>query len=51
MRYAFVFLSILAMWVALILLALETKIGGLFLAAIVLSMTVVLFLIGFQRSR
>lgn len=39
------------MWVALILLALETKIGGLFLAAIVLSMTVVLFLIGFQRSR
>jgi len=51
MRYAFVFLSIVAIWVALILLALETKINGLFLAVIVLAMTVVLFLIGFHRGR
>jgi len=51
MRYAFVFLSILGMWIALLLLALETKINGLFLACIVLLMTVILFLIGFQRGR
>lgn len=51
MRYAFVFLSIFAMWVALILLALETNINGLFLALIVLIMTIVLFIIGFNRGR
>jgi hypothetical protein len=51
MRYAFVFLSILAIWVALLLLAGETKINGLFLAVVVLFMTVILFLIGFQRGR
>lgn len=51
MRYAFVFLSILAMWVALIMLALETKINGLFLAFIVLAMTISLFVIGFNRGR
>lgn len=51
MRYAFVFLSIVAMWVALILLALETKIDGLFLGGTVIAMTVALFLIGFRRGR
>jgi hypothetical protein len=51
MRYAFVFLSILAIWIAGILLALETKIEGMFLAGIILVMTVALFLIGFRRGR
>ena len=51
MRYAFVFVSIVAIWLALILLALNTKVNGLFLASIVLVLTVTLFLIGFKRGR
>lgn len=51
MRYAFVFSSILAIWLALILLALQTDVDALFLACVVLVMTVVLFLIGFKRGR
>jgi hypothetical protein len=51
MRYAFVFISIVAIWAATILLALQTDIDGLFLACLVLMMTVVLFLVGFQRGR
>ena len=51
MRYAFVFASIVAIWLALILLALNTKVNGLFLASIVLVLTVTLFLIGFKRGR
>ena len=51
MRYAFVFLAIVAMWVALLLLALKTTVDTLFLATVVMVLTVVLFLIGFQRGR
>ena len=51
MRYAFVFLAIVAMWVALLLFALKTSVDTLFLVAIVLVLTVVLFLIGFRRGR
>ncbi len=45
------FVSIVAIWLALILLALNTKVNGLFLASIVLVLTVTLFLIGFKRGR
>lgn len=51
MRYAFVFLAIVAMWVALLLLALKTTVDTPFLATVVMVLTVVLFLIGFQRGR
>jgi hypothetical protein len=51
MRYAFVFSSIVAIWVATLLLAGQTKVDALFLAMLALVMTVVLFLIGFQRGR
>lgn len=39
------------MWIALIMLAIKTDVSGLFLAGVVLAMTVVLYLIGFQRGR
>jgi hypothetical protein len=51
MRYAFVFVSILAIWFAMLLLASKTDIDGLYLAVLVIVMTVILFLIGFQRGR
>ncbi len=51
MKYAFVFASIVAMWLAMVLLALKTDVGTVFLAAVVLVLTVVLFLIGFKRGR
>ncbi len=51
MRYAFVFLAIVAMWIGLLLLAIKTAVNALFLAAVVIGLTVVLFLIGFRRGR
>lgn len=51
MRYAFVFVSIVAMWLALIMLALASPGYVLFVTTVVIIMTVVLFLIGFQRGR
>jgi hypothetical protein len=50
MRYAFVFLSIFAVWFSVILLAIESDVNGLFLALVALFMTLSLFLIGFQRG-
>ncbi|MDR1032941.1 MAG: hypothetical protein LBL84_02935 [Candidatus Nomurabacteria bacterium] len=51
MKYAFVTLSIVAVWLAVILvvLALDTK--GVFLPLTALIMTVALFMIGFVRRR
>ena len=45
------FASIVAIWVAVLLLAVKTDADGLFLAVLVLVMTILLFLIGFQRGR
>ena len=39
------------MWLAAILIAFKTTIDGLFLAAVVIAMTVALFLIGFRKGR
>ena len=50
MRYAFVFVSIVVMWVAMLLIA-RTSIDALFLYVFVLALTLVLFLIGFRGAK
>lgn len=51
MRYAFVTLSILVIWIAVITLALWTTVSTIFLILLALIMTVVLFFIGFGRRQ
>lgn len=51
MRYAFVFLSIVVIWLAVVLLAARTTVGGLFLVAVALGLSAALFLIGFRKGR
>ncbi len=50
MRYAFVFVSIVAIWLAMLLLV-NTSIDPLFLYICVLVLTLVLYFIGFRRAR
>jgi hypothetical protein len=51
MRYAFVFISILAIWVAVIAIAAAADNFSVVTAqGIALLMTVILFIIGFRRS-
>lgn len=51
MRYAFVTVSIIAVWAASIALALWTTVNTLFLVTLALVMTVVLFFIGFGKRQ
>ncbi len=47
MKYAFVSISIVAIWVAIILIILALEQGGITLPFVALIMTVLLFYIGF----
>lgn len=51
MKYAFVVLAILAVWVGMILLALGNPGVGIFLPIFAIVITVVMFLIGFGKKR
>ena len=50
MKYAFVVLAILAVWLGAILLAVFNPEIGLFLPIFTLIMTVILFVIGFRKK-
>lgn len=50
MKYAFVVLAILAVWLGAILLAIFNPGVGLFLPIFMLVMTVILFVIGFRKK-
>jgi hypothetical protein len=49
MKYGFVFISIIAVWVGVLVLASVTELNGTFLGYVALFMTVALFIIGFGR--
>lgn len=51
MKYAFVFVSVVAIWLAMVLLAIKTDVNTIFLQTVILALTVVLFLVGFRRGR
>lgn len=51
MRYAFVSLSILAIWVAIILLVIFLHLDSLMLPLVALIMTIILFEIGFSEKK
>ena len=51
MRYAFVFVSIVAIWLALLLLALRGGANPMFIYGVVMLMTIVLYWIGFRGNR
>jgi hypothetical protein len=51
MRYAFVTISILAIWIAIIIIVYALQQEGYFLPIVALVMTVVLFLFGFVRKK
>lgn len=51
MKYAFVVLAILAIWIGMILLALCNPEIGIFLPIFAIIMTAVLFMIGFGKKR
>ena len=51
MKYAFVVLAILAVWLGMILLAFCNPEVGIFLPIFAIILTVVLFLIGFGKKR
>lgn len=51
MKYAFVIVAILAVWLGTILLAVCSPEIGLFLPVFAIVMTVVLFLIGFGKKK
>lgn len=50
MKYAFVVLTVLAVWLGVILIALHSSEVGIFLPLFALVMTVALFLIGFRKK-
>jgi hypothetical protein len=49
MKYAFVFLSIIAVWVAVIFLASISQLNGMFLVIMALFMSMALYFIGFRK--
>lgn len=51
MKYAFVFLSIVVMWLAMLMIFLRQDINHLLIYVVVLAMSVVLYLIGFWSKR
>jgi len=51
MKYAFVVVAILAVWVGTILLAVCNPSIGMFLPIFAMVMTVILFLIGFGKKK
>lgn len=51
MKYAFVVVAILAVWLGMILLAICNPGMGMFLPVFAVVMTVVLFLIGFEKKK
>lgn len=51
MKYAFVSLSILAIWIAITVLIVELEYSGLLLPITALIMTIALFLIGFSGQK
>ena len=51
MRYAFVSISIIAIWIALILIVIGLEQDGVLLPLVALAMTLVLFHIGFGGKR
>jgi hypothetical protein len=51
MKYAFVSLSVLAVWMAIILVIYFLKYEGVLLPLLAIFMTVALFIIGFVRKK
>lgn len=51
MRYAFVFVSILMIWVAILLMATLHQMNATVLGIIAVVMTLVLFVIGFRKGK
>ena len=51
MRYAFVSLSVLAIWIAIVLLVVFLKLETLMLPLVALIMTIILFEIGFEGKK
>ena len=51
MKYAFVTLGVLAMWLGVILLAMFNPSIGVFLPIFAMVLTVVLFVIGFRKKQ
>lgn len=51
MKYAFVSVSVVAIWLATILMVYFLDYEGIFLPLLALAMTVVLFVIGFVRKK
>lgn len=51
MKYAFVVVAVLAVWLGVILLAICNPGMGIFLPVFAVAMTVVLFLIGFGKKK
>jgi hypothetical protein len=49
MKYGFVSIAIIAVWIGTLALAIETQLNGTFLGCVALFMTLALFLIGFGR--
>ena len=50
MKYAFVAVSVCAVWVALIIMGIALGVESIFLPLVGLAMTLILFLIGFARK-
>lgn len=51
MKYAFVIIAILALWVGMILLVMCDSVTGIFLPSFAVAMTVILFLVGFGKKK
>ncbi len=51
MKYAFVSISIIAIWVAIILIVLALEQEGIMLPLVALFMTIILFYIGFGEKK
>ncbi|MCL2038087.1 hypothetical protein FWG95_03775 [Candidatus Saccharibacteria bacterium] len=49
MKYGFVFIAIVAVWIGILMLAAGTSLDGTFLGCVALFMTLALFIIGFGR--
>ncbi|MCL2280687.1 hypothetical protein FWC31_02270 [Candidatus Saccharibacteria bacterium] len=49
MKYGFVFVAILAVWIGVLILASVTVLDGTFLGCVAMFMTLALFIIGFGR--
>ncbi len=51
MKYAFVIVAILALWLGMIVLAMCDSVTGIFLPSFAVVMTVTLFLVGFRKKK